>query len=272
MSSNSGIQWTDHTFNPWWGCEKVAQGCKFCYAEGVAERFYGREIWGPSHKTERKIASEKVWNDPMRWQKQAAREGRRFKVFCLSMGDCLEDHPQLVEPRKRLVGIIEATPNLDWQLLTKRPENHEMFRWGDDWPANVWFGASAANDNEWAIIEQQLRYVPARIVFASLEPLIGRIKPYWGDGGRFRIDWIIVGGESGRSARVCRIDWIIEIVKWCSDLRVPCFVKQFGSHPQFADGKDMFFNDAKGGDETEWLPEWGLVRQFPKSEPSNAPV
>lgn len=259
MSSGSAIQWTDDTFNSWWGCLKIAQGCKFCYAEGVAERFYGRQIWGPN--SERKIASEKVWNDPARWNKRAARDGIRRKVFCLSMGDVLEDHPQLVEPRKRLVGIIETTPMLDWQLLTKRPENHAMFGWGSDWPENVWFGTSAAQQGEYNQNADAIGKCAARVKFFSLEPLIGPIVLF--DG--WNPDWIIVGGESGRSSRPCDLAWIHSIVKQCAVKGIACFVKQVGAKPENTDASLRCWGivDAKGGDMSEW-PAAIQVRQFPK--------
>lgn len=262
MSTNSGIQWTTHTFNPWWGCEKVAQGCKNCYAEGVATRFYGRKVWGPASKTERKIASEKVWHDPQRWNRAAEKAGVRAQVFCLSMGDCLEDHPMLVEPRKRLVGVIESTPWLDWQLLTKRPENADMLGWGTAWPENVWFGASAANQAEYETACRHLNRAHAPLRFLSLEPLIGPIEI---DILARMIDWIIVGGESGQGARPCCTAWIDSIVRACSAVDIPCFVKQLGGNPcHLGMLKFHYFklNDSKGGDMAEW-PEDLRVRQMP---------
>lgn len=289
MSENSGIQWTNHTFNPWWGCVKVAQGCKFCYAEGVAERFCGRRVWGPN--SERRLASEKVWNDPVRWNRAAERGGQRAKVFCLSMGDVLEDHPQLAEPRKRLVEIVETTPWLDWQLLTKRPENAEMFGWGHHWPANVWFGTSAATHEEMYRNAPHLLGSRARVKFWSLEPLIGRITMTPACMG----DWVIVGGESGSHARPCDVGWIQSIVAQCKTAGVPCFVKQLGarillpndSHDQWPRGGDGLIYDCdgpgwsfqgerhearlrdhKGGNPDEW-PEDLRVREFPLTPPQS---
>jgi len=279
---DSAIEWTDHTFNPWWGCEKVAQGCRNCYAEGVATRFYGRTIWGPSHKTDRRIASEKVWNDPLRWNREAERTGKRPKVFCASMSDVLEDHPQLIEPRKRLVELIEHTPRLIWQLLTKRPENSEMFGWGDEWPKNVWFGASAATQNECDRNVPLLFTSEAEWTFLSLEPLLEPLDLVrWFDldplgigvSNAFakRPDWVIVGGESGRDARPCDVAWVRLIVQQCKAASVPVFVKQLGAQPVWSLEEAIEIvtrtpgcgglKDRKGGDPAEW-PKDLRVREF----------
>src|SRR5262245_49606753 len=118
---NSKIQWTDHTFNVWRGCEKVSPGCAHCYAETMSRRnpaVLGE--WG-KHGT-RVIASEAMWREPLKWDRQARAAGVRKRVFCASLADVFEDRPELVAPRERLFRLIEDTPNLDWQLLTKRPE------------------------------------------------------------------------------------------------------------------------------------------------------
>lgn len=264
MSTGTAIQWTDNSWNPWWGCVKVAQGCKNCYAERDSARWYGRKLWGPN--SERRIASEKVWNDPRRWNRAAERSGVRAKVFCLSMGDILEDHPALVEPRKRAVGVIESTPWLDWQLLTKRPENAEMFGWGDSWPGNVWFGASAATYNEIIGNAGLLAKVDGPVIrFLSIEPLIeapgnlgGLIYDTdGGTGGEMLIHWVIVGGESGPGARPCELGWIRNVVGDCRDAGVAVFVKQLGASAGMI--------DKKGGDWSEW-PEDLRVREFPFTE------
>ena len=122
MGKNSKIEWTDHTFNPWVGCQKVSAGCANCYAE----RFMTRKprwvnAWGLPETSER--LRTKTWGNPARWNWQAAVEGKRFKVFCGSLCDIFEDNFQVAEWRLELWDLIEATPNLDWLLLTKRPGN-----------------------------------------------------------------------------------------------------------------------------------------------------
>lgn len=126
MGANSGIAWTHHTFNPWWGCTKVSPGCKNCYAEKFATVRRKLPIWGAD--APRKIASEAMWRQPLLWNRRAGEKGVRERVFCASMADVFEDYrgpdmAQVVQARARLWETIEATPHLDWLLLTKRPEN-----------------------------------------------------------------------------------------------------------------------------------------------------
>lgn len=119
---NSKIEWCHHTFNPWVGCTKVSAACKFCYAEEWDKRFHGGRHWGP--KADRRITSDATWNEPHKWNRQAEKEGVRKRVFCASLADVFEDHPE-IQPawREVLFELIEQTPWLDWMLLTKRPEN-----------------------------------------------------------------------------------------------------------------------------------------------------
>ena len=119
MSERTAIGWCDHTFNPWWGCQRVSDGCARCYAEAMAKRT-GNPVWGPGA---RRFFGEKHWQEPVRWNAAAERLSVRRRVFCGSMCDVFEDRPDLVEPRGRLWRLIRATPHLDWLLLTKRPEN-----------------------------------------------------------------------------------------------------------------------------------------------------
>src|SRR5712691_9642684 len=116
------IEWCDFSWNPWWGCFKVSEGCKHCYAETLSKRF-GRDIWGPASTTERRFFGPKHWDEPLQWNEQAKREGTRKRVFCASMADVYEDHPMVKSARHSLWLLIQETPHLDWLLLTKRPEN-----------------------------------------------------------------------------------------------------------------------------------------------------
>jgi len=117
MCFNSSIEWTTHTFNPWWGCTKVSDGCRNCYAEALSNR-YGHSVWGAGKP--RRLMSDAHWQAPLGWDADAKRTGRRARVFCASMADVFEEQAppgQLA----RLWDLIRLTPNLDWQLLTKRP-------------------------------------------------------------------------------------------------------------------------------------------------------
>ena len=124
MSEHSAIEWTDDTHNPWWGCTKVSDGWKNCYAEGLAKRF-GGDIWGPGR--ERRTFGANHWHNPILWDRRAQRAGRRRRVFCASMADVFDDEGPVAE-RERLWRLIDETPNLDWQLLTKRPAEMQGFR------------------------------------------------------------------------------------------------------------------------------------------------
>ena len=130
MAENSGIEWTHHTFNPWIGCTKVSAACDHCYAEAWDKRF-GGERWGPHAPRTR----TKTWGNPVKWNRQAEEQGKRFRVFCASLADVFDNH-RSIDPawRRELWLLIESTPHLDWLLLTKRPQNIAKMLpsdWGD---------------------------------------------------------------------------------------------------------------------------------------------
>ncbi len=175
MSDITAIEWTDHMFNPWWGCSRVSPARRFCYADRDAQR-YGHQVW-PRHGP-RRMLSEANWQRPLRWNRDAQRAGTPAKVFCASMADVFEDHPDVAAPRERLWGLIEATPWLIWQLLTKRPENiAPMVPWGGGWPPHVWVGTSVENqryaDERIPVLVSAAAL--ARIRFLSCEPLLGPV-------------------------------------------------------------------------------------------------
>lgn len=120
MAKNSSIEWTDHTFNPWWGCAGVSPGCDNCYAEAWAKRV-GEDIWGA--RKPRRFFGEKHWCEPLKWNDEAQKQGHRRRVFCASMADVFELRSDLDPWRDRLWVLIDQTPWLDWLLLTKRPQD-----------------------------------------------------------------------------------------------------------------------------------------------------
>jgi protein gp37 len=120
MAENSKIEWCDHTFNPWIGCQKVSPGCDHCYAEALMDKRYGRVQWGPHG--ERVRTSPDNWKMPLRWAKKA--NGDRPRVFCASLADWL-DNKAPRSWRDDLAQLIYDTPNLDWLMLTKRIENFD---------------------------------------------------------------------------------------------------------------------------------------------------
>lgn len=262
MAENSAIEWTDHTFNPWIGCTKVSEGCKHCYAETLMDKRYGRVKWGPQGTRIRTSAAN--WRKPLAWNKQAEKEGRRFRVFCASLADVFEIHPSqdLDEWRHDLFMLIQKTPHLDWLLLTKRPENimpYLMHGWGTDLPDNVWIGTSVENQEQADKRIQELCRIPATVRFLSMEPLIEEVNllswlvlPDQSDkaewclmyyGTSQPIDWVIVGGESGHGKRPFNPDWARAIRDQCAAAGVPFFMKQW--------------------DKIQPIPEDLMIRQFP---------
>src|SRR4051812_42185869 len=120
MAKNSHIEWTHHTFNPWWGCTKVSPACNNCYAELWAKRM-GHKIWGGT--APRRFFTDAHWKGPLVWNEEAQAKGERERVFCASMADVFERRAELNPYRERLWALIAETPWLDWLLLTKRPQN-----------------------------------------------------------------------------------------------------------------------------------------------------
>lgn len=258
MGENSKIEWTDHTFNPWIGCTKVSPACEHCYAEAFDKRF-GGERWGP--KAARRRTSTANWRKPLQWDKAAKAQGVRRKVFCASLADIFDNHPSILpEWRVDLWNLIEATPNLDWLLLTKRPQNIHRYipsGWNDGWP-NVWLGTTVENQTEAERRIPHLLGVPARVRFLSCEPMLGPIdlRGVWThcpthdfESGfclgpcpdRQRVNWVICGGESGLNARPMHPDWARALRDQCSTANVPFFFKQWGEWAPSIDNKRIQF-------------------------------
>ncbi len=261
MSENTKIEWCDHTFNPWEGCQKAGPGCDHCYAETRNARFAGGQAinWGPGAPRRRTSASN--WKKPLAWNANAddfmAQHGRRQRVFCASLADVFDN---AVDPQWRadLFSLIQQTPNLDWLLLTKRIGNArgmlaELAHGNDPdlslldmMPLpNVWIGATITSQEEADRDIPKLLAVPARVRFLSMEPLLGPVdleRPRPGPdldqgGGRMicqpwliqsGIDWVIVGGESGPGARPMHPDWARSLRDQCVAAGVPFLFKQWG--------------------------------------------
>lgn len=313
---NPQIEWCDHMWRPWRG--------------------------GPLSRTS--LVATKNWSEPVKWNKRAVgnfiKDARRFisgrkdklprvdhqKVFP-SLCDWL-DQEVPAEWLARFLGLIAATPNLDWLLLTKRPElwRERMAQvtaynasgpWTNEeadirdaatcWiehgiaPENVWVGVSVEDQPRANERIQELLKIPAKLRFLIVEPLLGpldltevdsgrtesmrgyerrvkdnalRDRTAWGEPHR-GLNWVIVGGESGPKARPCNVEWIRDIVRQCRVAKVPCYVKQLGSAPEFdwkLNGNSIArysckthwgITHPKGGDPAEW-PEDIRVRQIPE--------
>ena len=228
---NSAIQWTDHTFNPWIGCTQVSPACDNCYAMVMMDQRYGRVKWGPGQPRYRTSPSN--WRKPITWNRKAEKLGIRFRVFCASLADVFDSEaPQ--EWRDALWGLIEATPNLDWLLLTKRPSSiARMVRWGDTWPENVWIGTSVENADYARTRLPAITALPAAVRFISAEPLLGDfVIP---DG----INWVIVGGESGSGWRPLNLDYARSLRDQCQALQIPFFFKQHSAFNPDSLGREL---------------------------------
>ena len=222
------IEWTDATWNPVAGCSIVTAGCTHCYAMEMAKRLEAMGVEKYAGLT-KKSGKRTVWNGlvredtkaltiPLRWRKPR-------KIFVNSMSDLF--HEEVSDDFiLKVWRVMRDTPQHNYQILTKRPERlPEMVSnlIGDILP-NVWLGTSIENAEVAHRIEH-LRKAPAAIRFVSFEPLIGSVGAIDLSG----IDWAIVGGESGKSARPIREEWIDEIYAQCRTARTAFFFKQWGT-------------------------------------------
>ncbi len=255
MGAETEISWTNATFNPWWGCVRVSPGCTNCYAESFAKRT-GNQVWGV--QAPRRFFGEKHWREPLKWNATAEKARIRKRVFCASMADVFEDRDDLLPWRMKLWSLIESTPWLDWQLLTKRPENIRdrlpMYWAPRDGtprvPRNLWLGTTAEDqkhyNERWPELAAVARDFGVATTFISYEPALGPLElrcrgcdgtvadhhaPDQGGCSGWFPSWVIVGGESGPGARVFEVDWARSVVEQCASARIACWVKQMGRNP-----------------------------------------
>lgn len=250
MADNTKIEWCHATFNPWRGCTKVSAGCKHCYAETLSKRNPGTlGIWGK--RGTRAIAVESYWKQPIKWNRDAQATGERRRVFCASLADVFEGNDTMpeaawdavYEARVRLFNLIEATPALDWLLLTKRPENilDMLGDWAVNMPANLWIGTSVENQEEADTRIPHLLRVPAAVRFLSCEPLLGEVDLRLFDAwleencyeARGRLHWVIAGGESGGDARPMAPAWARSLRDQCVAAGVAFHFKQWGEYSPY---------------------------------------
>ncbi len=198
MGENTKIEWAHHTFNPWYGCQKVSPACDHCYAEGWAKRS-GLVEWGPG--TERRRSSHANWRKPLAWNAEAERLGVRYRVFCASLADWLDNAVPIAWPAD-LLSLIRDTPNLDWLMPTKRIGNFcfrleqardyiqenwpaidasPLCQWIDNWldgsdvPEHVFLGITVCDQEEANRDIHKLLAAPAAKRFLSIEPLLGPV-------------------------------------------------------------------------------------------------
>lgn len=273
MADTTGIAWTDSTFNPWIGCQRVSPGCELCYAEvqDSRKRWEGRTHWGPTAARYRTSGSN--WNKPLTWNRAAAKLQKRHLVFCASLADVFEDRAELSAWRADLFRLIEATPALTWLVLTKRPENILGMipdRWRDVFPEQVWLGTTVEDQKRKTRIDtlrdaaaqlRTARTLARPVSWLSIEPLIEDL----GALDLAAIDWAIVGGESdfgaGARARPFDLAWARAIRLQCRVQSVAYFFKQKGSN--VVDRGQPVTCVGKGDDPAVW-PESISGREFPR--------
>jgi protein gp37 len=232
MAERTAIAWTDHTFNTHVGCQEASPGCDHCYAREWANRYERwRGLWGRPALTPRRRTSAAYWRTPFAWEREAIADGRQHRVFCNSLSDIFEAHPELDPIRADLWALIGQTPHLDWLLLTKRPEQIGRLlpvEWLEHPGENVWLGTSTETQR-WADIRiPRLLAVPAVVHFVSAEPLLGPLELERHLGPR-EVNWVITGGESGTGFRPMDLDWVRSIRDQCARAGAAFFHKQ-GAH------------------------------------------
>lgn len=286
MGEKTAISWTDHTFNPWWGCSHAGPGCEFCYAEVWAAR-YGFDVWGPGKP--RRYFGDKHWHEPIKWNNIATVAGVRRRVFCASMADVFDNEVDQVH-RERLWTLIRHTPNLDWIIVTKRIGN-VMSMLPQDWMflgrgyRNVWLLVTVCDQKEADRDIPKLLRTPAAVHGISYEPALGPLRlpflvrgavgyltggrgvkdgePWFVDAGGTQwsaydveiegINWAICGGESGPNAREC--EGGIEAA--ARSLRDQC---------RLTDGRIAFHMKQMGGRKRPMppIPDDLMIREWPK--------
>jgi len=281
MGDSTGISWCDRTYNIWIGCTKVSDGCQFCYAERDNKLRQWTDKWGPGgtrHKT-------KTSKDLSKWNKEywvrcescgwrgkmttypecpacgePALKPTRQRVFVNSLSDLFEDHPTVFPWRNEFWAMSQMYNNLDYLLLTKRPENYGRFAPRDwnrfGWPSNIWLGVSVENQ---ARANERLPFlsnVGAQVVkWVSVEPMLGpvslheagaiHIGPPGSSSSWRKIDWVVCGGESGAGCRKMNIVDARSLLQECDAVGVKFYMKQLGGHPDRRERMEEFPKDLR---------------------------
>lgn len=221
--AKSSIEWTEATWNPVTGCDKISPGCKHCYAEVMARRLEG--MGQPNYRNGFKLTLQPhMLQRPLAWRRPQV-------VFVNSMSDLFHKDVPLSYVQ-RVFDVMRRAPQHTFQVLTKRAERLEELAPEIAWPCNVWMGVSVERE-DYAFRIAHLRRTPAAVRFLSLEPLLGPLPRLDLSG----IDWVIVGGESGPGARPMEERWAMEILRRCRAAGVPFFFKQWGGVNKKAAGR-----------------------------------
>jgi len=280
------IEWTDETWNPITGCDKISPGCANCYAARMAKRLAGRHGYPPApHEFDVTLHPDRL-DRPLRWKKPRM-------IFVCSMSDFFHRAVPL-EFQCRIFSVIQKCPQHTFQILTKRADQMAMMEHACGLPVlpNLWLGVSVENQEAADERIPLLLQVPAAVRFVSLEPLLGPVdvSPFLPQmcaahhmrhpGGRDCVrprddqptclDWVICGGESGPGARPMQPSWARDIIRQCAEADTPCFVKQMGGNwaslykvRRFPYLSVRQVGDTKGA-KMEYWPEDLRVREMPE--------
>jgi protein gp37 len=241
-STQTGIEWTDKTWNPTTGCNKISPGCLHCYAEALTQRFPKNFSNGFDLTLHPGRLSE-----PLRWRTPS-------RVFVNSMSDLFHEEVP-IDYIKKVFDVIQSTPWHVYQILTKRPERLRELVSELSFPENIWLGVSIENQNYVNRLDF-LREVNVSVRFISCEPLLGPLNL-----DLTGIHWVIVGGESGQKHRPMEMDWAEDIRDQCQKSGVSFFFKQVGGRTPKAGGKllnDQIWNEMPDA-WSQHIKQWGTL-------------
>jgi protein gp37 len=225
MAHDSAIEWTESTWNPVTGCNKLSPGCKYCYAERMAERL--RAMGQQNYRNGFELTLQQHMLElPLRWKKPQ-------RIFVNSMSDLFHDEV----PTGYILRVFDVMRQANWhcfQVLTKRSHRLAELDQELDWPENVWMGVSVENHDYRGRIDELCK-TKAALKFLSLEPLLGPLPNLDLCG----IDWVIVGGESAPNARAIDPAWVVDLRDQCRSAGVPFFFKQWGGRAKKRAGRTL---------------------------------
>lgn len=259
VGDKSAIEWTEATWNPTTGCDRISRGCDHCYALTLAKRL--KAMGNAKYQTDGDprtsgpgfgVAVHPATLDlPLRW-----REPRI--VFVNSMSDLF--HARVPDEFiLRVFAVMQATPRHTYQVLTKRSLRLRRLAPWLPWPKNVWMGVSVEDDDQVRRVDD-LRHVPAAVRFVSAEPLLGPLSSLDLEG----VDWLIAGGESGHQARPVDASWVTELRDACANADVAFFFKQWGGRTPKAGGRDL---EGRTWDALPLAhPRWPLANQVKRPQ------
>lgn len=244
VADRSAIEWTEATWNPTTGCDRVSPGCDHCYAATLSKRL--KAMGSPKYQNDgdpmtsgpgfKLTVHPDSLDVPRRWQSPRL-------IFVNSMSDLFHDDVP-IEFVRDVFQVIAETPQHSYQVLTKRAQRLSRIGGQLDWPSNLWMGVSVES-RRYTFRIDHLRKVPAAVRFVSAEPLLGPL----GEVDLAGIHWVIAGGESGPNARPVEYEWVTDLRDTCTEAKVAFFFKQWGGRTPKAGGREL------DGEVWDQLPE-----------------